>query len=87
MRLGATSLYLHAMQTIAQPTARIFLKDSNFELKTDVPIVMAGPGTGVVPFIAFIDEREVLGAKNIQLSEASLYFGCKDKSNDFIYRD
>jgi cytochrome P450 / NADPH-cytochrome P450 reductase len=48
---------------------------------------MVGPGTGVVPYIAFIEERELLKAKGQVLQEAHVYFGCKDKANDFIYRD
>ena len=37
--------------------ARIFVKNSNFEMKNEVPLLMVGPGTGVVPFIAFCQER------------------------------
>jgi sulfite reductase alpha subunit-like flavoprotein len=56
-------------------------------LKNDVPILMVGPGTGVVPFIAFIEEREFLVAQGKQIQSAELFFGCKDKDNDFIYRE
>ena len=49
---------------------------------------MVGPGTGVVPFIAFIEERERLKADGVMLQEeAHVYFGCKDIANDFIYRE
>jgi sulfite reductase alpha subunit-like flavoprotein len=40
--------------------ARVFVKNSNFDLNAAVPMLMVGPGTGVVPFIAFQQEREVL---------------------------
>jgi len=62
MRLGAVSLFVHAMQTQSVKQARIFIKDSNFEFVRDRPSIMVGPGTGVVPFIAFIEERESLMA-------------------------
>ena len=51
-RLGLTSAFLKTAQT-----ARIFVKNSNFVMRSDVPILMVGPGTGIVPFIAFAEER------------------------------
>ena len=41
-------------------TTMCFVKDSSFVMPTthDVPIFMVGPGTGVVPFIGFMQERE-----------------------------
>ena len=54
-----------------------------------VPIYMIGPGTGVVPFIGFMEEREK--AKQLspetELGPATLYFGCRRFDQDFIYRD
>jgi NADPH-ferrihemoprotein reductase len=37
----------------------IFVKDSMFKIPSDplAPVVMIGPGTGIVPFIGFIEER------------------------------
>lgn len=77
-RLGLTSAFLKTASK-----AKIFVKNSNFEMRTDVPMLMVGPGTGVVPFIAFTEERQHLKID----SEAHLFFGCRDKDNDFIYRD
>jgi sulfite reductase alpha subunit-like flavoprotein len=56
-------------------------------MRNDVPLLMVGPGTGVVPFIAFAEEREYLKAKGESIAEGHLFFGCRDKDNDFIYRD
>jgi len=44
-------------------THRIFIKDSLFKQPADhsaIPIIMVGPGTGVVPFIGFMEERDIL---------------------------
>lgn len=66
---------------------RIFVKESNFDMRADLPLLCVGPGTGVVPFIAFAEERQLLQSKGEKLTEAHLFFGCRDKDTDFIYRD
>lgn len=56
-------------------------------MNNNAPLLMVGPGTGIVPFIAFAEERENLKAKGENIAEGHLFFGCRDKDNDFIYRD
>ena len=50
---------------------------------------MIGPGTGVVPFIGFMQEREMLKKNNpdMQLAPAYLFFGCRRSNSDYIYKD
>ena len=71
--------------------SRIFIKESLFKYPDDpkTPMIMVGPGTGVVPFIAFSEEREYLKAQNpdVELGESILYFGCKERDQDYIYKD
>jgi len=55
----------------------------NFRLPADdVPIVMIGPGTGVAPFRAFIEEREARGAGGRNW----LIFGEQRFHTDFLYQ-
>ena len=72
-------------------SSRIFFKESLFKIpdSTKTPLIMVGPGTGVVPFIAFSEEREFLKAQDpsIELGESHLFFGCKGKDDDYIYRN
>ena len=49
----------------------------------DVPVIMVGPGTGVAPFRAFIQERKANGAKG----PSWLFFGDQKSATDFLYRD
>jgi sulfite reductase (NADPH) flavoprotein alpha-component len=49
----------------------------------DVPIIMVGPGTGIAPFRAFLEERKMNGAKGGNW----LFFGAQKSSCDFFYRD
>ncbi|MCV7423459.1 sulfite reductase flavoprotein subunit alpha [Mycobacterium yunnanensis] len=49
----------------------------------DVPIVMIGPGTGVAPFRAFLQERRATGATG----RSWLFFGNRHRDADFLYGD
>nr|WP_263314649.1 assimilatory sulfite reductase (NADPH) flavoprotein subunit [Mammaliicoccus sp. Marseille-Q6498] len=66
-------------------TVPIYLKKNpNFKFpKTDdKPVIMIGPGTGVAPFRAYIQEKEELGLKN----KAWLFFGEQHFTTDFLYQ-
>ena len=95
---GITSEYLHRIYTSGFNTgstpeinSRIFIKDSLFKYPEDpsTPVVMVGPGTGVVPFIAFAEERQKLMEEtpDVELGNGMLYFGCKEDNEDYIYKD
>lgn len=47
----------------------------------DVPVIMVGPGTGIAPFRAFLEERKATGAKGRNW----LFFGNPHKATDFLY--
>ncbi|MGE9268537.1 MAG: sulfite reductase subunit alpha [Verrucomicrobiales bacterium] len=49
----------------------------------DTPVIMCGPGTGVAPFRAFLEERKATGAKGANW----LFFGNPHKTTDFLYQD
>ncbi len=49
----------------------------------DTPLIMVGPGTGVAPFRAFLQERKVLGARG----KTWLFFGSQHESSDYFYRE
>jgi len=48
---------------------------------TDLPIIMVGPGTGIAPFRAFLEERKATKARG----KNWLFFGDQQKSVDFLY--
>ncbi|THU05470.1 sulfite reductase subunit alpha [Lampropedia puyangensis] len=50
---------------------------------TDAPIIMVGPGTGIAPFRAFLQERQTTGAKG----KNWLFFGDQHRANDYIYEN
>jgi len=49
----------------------------------DMPIIMVGPGTGIAPFRAFLEERKATGAKGGNW----LFFGAQKSSCDFFYKE
>ena len=67
-------------------TFPIFLHaNANFRLPEDTgaPVIMIGPGTGVAPFRAFLEERQATG----QTGDNWLIFGEQRRSLDFLYQE
>ncbi|SDM20833.1 sulfite reductase (NADPH) alpha subunit [Modicisalibacter muralis] len=83
-RGGVTTTYL-ADRVQAGDTVPIYIdRNKNFKLPhdDDTPIVMVGPGTGIAPFRAFLQEREERGAKGRNW----LFFGDRRFRSDFLYQ-
>ncbi len=59
-------------------------KNPNFKLPEhpDTPIIMVGPGTGIAPFRAFMQEREETEAEG----KSWLFFGDQHFMTDFLYQ-
>lgn len=73
----------------AWPSARIFVRASTFRLPPDpqTPVILIGPGTGIAPMRAFLQERAQQQASGVAIGASILYFGCRRRDEDFIYRD
>lgn len=58
--------------------------NNNFKLPADsaTPIIMIGPGTGIAPFRAFMEEREAIEASG----KNWLFFGDQHFITDFLYQ-
>jgi len=50
---------------------------------SDAPMIMVGPGTGIAPFRAFLEERLATGAKG----KNWLFFGDRHAASDFLYEE
>jgi sulfite reductase (NADPH) flavoprotein alpha-component len=81
-RLGVASTYL-AERIGEGGFAPVFLHRSKFRMPEDgsAPMIMVGPGTGVAPFRAFLQEREALD----QRGDNWLFFGDQKGATDFLY--
>lgn len=49
----------------------------------DTPMIMVGPGTGIAPFRAFLQERKAIGARG----KSWLFFGSQRAHCDYFYGD
>ncbi|WP_026582063.1 assimilatory sulfite reductase (NADPH) flavoprotein subunit [Bacillus sp. J33] len=66
-------------------TLPVFVQhNENFKLpeNPETPIIMVGPGTGVAPFRAFMQEREETGAEG----KSWMFFGDQHFVTDFLYQ-
>ena len=83
-RKGVSSTFLADRAGDAE--VPVFVQPSkHFRVPTDgdVPMIMIGPGTGVAPFRAFLQERRARGDQGRNW----LFFGEQHAASDFYYRD
>ncbi len=84
-RKGVCSTFL-AERALAIGKAGVFVHSNNaFRPPANplAPMIMVGPGTGIAPFRAFLEERRATGAKG----KNWLFFGDQRAASDFLYRE
>jgi sulfite reductase (NADPH) flavoprotein alpha-component len=83
MREGVASTYLDD-RIAAGETLKVYVQKAHgFALPADAatPIIMVGPGTGIAPFRAFLQERQATSASG----SAWLFFGHQRRATDYLY--
>ncbi|MDY4378710.1 NADPH-dependent assimilatory sulfite reductase flavoprotein subunit [Pectobacterium brasiliense] len=83
-RAGGASSYL-ADRLSEDDEIRVFIEhNDNFRLpaNADAPVIMIGPGTGIAPFRAFMQQRDADGAEG----KNWLFFGNPHFTEDFLYQ-
>jgi sulfite reductase (NADPH) flavoprotein alpha-component len=83
--VGACSTYLADRVEMGQPTVPVFVSHSHFGPPDDgtKDAIMVGPGTGIAPFRAFVQDRIAAGATGRNW----LFFGDQHKATDYLYEE
>src|SRR6266581_4643528 len=84
LRKGVASSFLaERADDVSVPVFPSNAKHFHLPDNPDTPIIMVGPGTGIAPFRAYLQERKVTGAKG----KNWLFFGSQHERCDFAYGD
>jgi sulfite reductase (NADPH) flavoprotein alpha-component len=83
-REGVCSTFL-ADRADAAPVPVFVHTAKHFRVPEDLstPVIMVGPGTGIAPFRAFLQERKAAGGTG----KNWLFFGDQKAATDFLYRE
>ncbi len=85
-RKGVASTYLAERARPGESRVGVFVHSNKAfrpPANPDAPMIMVGPGTGIAPFRAFLQERAATGAKG----KNWLFFGDQKAATDFLYQD
>lgn len=84
-RHGVCSTFLADRAVKAETPVPVFVSNSHFAPPADGArdVIMVGPGTGVAPFRAFMQERVATGASGRNW----LFFGDQRRATDFLYEE
>ncbi|MEM1377020.1 MAG: flavodoxin domain-containing protein, partial [Pseudomonadota bacterium] len=82
---GVASTYLGDRLPVTGMVGVYVQKSAHFHPPSDdtKPLIMIGPGTGIAPFRAFLEEREARGATG----KNWLFFGDQHEACDYLYRE
>lgn len=84
-RYGQATRYLSQLPVGAKVTVSV--KSSAMKLPADdsTPIIMAGLGTGLAPFRAFVQERALARSMGKEIGPVLLYMGSRHQREEYLY--
>lgn len=84
-RFGVCTTFMADRTTVGSAPVPVFVSHSHFGPPEDLSkdVIMVGPGTGIAPFRAFVQDRVAAGATGRNW----LFFGDQQRINDFLYEE
>ncbi|HWL14552.1 MAG TPA: sulfite reductase subunit alpha [Opitutus sp.] len=84
-RVGVCSSFLADRVQVGTTATPVFVSHSHFGPPEDLAkdVIMVGPGTGIAPFRAFVQDRVAAGATGRNW----LFFGDQHRATDFLYEE
>ena len=84
IRKGVCSTFLaQRADKVPVPVYPSLAKHFHMPEDLNTPLIMIGPGTGIAPFRAFLQERQAVGAKG----KNWLFFGAQREKCDYAYKE
>jgi sulfite reductase (NADPH) flavoprotein alpha-component len=84
-RFGVCTTFMADRTPVGEAPVPVFVSHSHFAPPEDLSkdAIMVGPGTGIAPFRAFLQDRAALRASGRNW----LFFGDQQRAGDFLYED
>lgn len=84
-RFGQATRYLNALKIGSTVTVSVKPSVMKLPIKTTAPIIMAGLGTGLAPFRAFVQERAYQKQQGHEIGEVLLYMGSRHQREEYLF--
>ena len=84
-RYGHATRYLSRLQPGAAVTASVKPSVMKLPVKDTAPLIMAGLGTGLAPFRAFVQYRAMQKAQGKDIGAILLYLGSRHQREEYLY--
>lgn len=84
-RFGQATRYLNALKLGSEVTVSVKPSVMKLPPKTTQPLIMAGLGTGLAPFRAFVQERAWQKQQGMPIGDVLLYMGSRHQREEYLY--
>jgi sulfite reductase (NADPH) flavoprotein alpha-component len=84
-RFGQATRYLSRLPVGAKVTVSVKPSVMKLPVKDTAPLIMAGLGTGLAPFRAFVQYRAMQKAQGKEIGSILLYMGSRHQREEYLY--